>query len=242
MSGLIIIPIYMIYVVIGFILFKWVLKLFKKRLNSIIVLVIVIFFPFWDIFAANGILKVLSYTTKPIIYEMPEKDKDGKIESIGVSLTRGYIDLDDYNMEFYKKTYADKVRDYVEYTARTKNPLYKDKKNLIAKVYLDPNSKKDYEIIEKSEARYIYKLVDSEDDTLLGFKIFKSQAEFIDTKKNKTIAVAPSIRVGTPYIMNLFRGGILMLISGGGGAPMFGTKPIITFEDCKNQLFDIKGL
>ncbi|RXI36129.1 hypothetical protein CRU99_13610 [Malaciobacter mytili] len=242
MSGLIIIPIYIIYVIVGFIVFKLILRLFKKRLNSIIILAIVIIFPFWDIFAANGILKILTYTTKPIIYEMPEKDKDGKIESIGDSLTKGYIDLDDYNMEFYKKTYAHKVSGYVEYTARTKNPLYKDKEILIAKIYLNPNSKKDYDIIEKSEARYISKLIDSEDDTFFGFKLFKSHVEFIDTKKNKIIAIAPSIRVGTPYIMNLFRGGILMLISGGGGSAMFGTKPIITFKDSKEQLFDIKGL
>ena len=173
---------------------------------------------------------------------MPEKDKNGKIESIGASLTKGYIDLDDYNMEFYKNTYAHKVSDYVEYTARTKNPLYKDKKNLIAKVYLNSNAKKDYEIIEKSEARYIYILVDTKDDTFFGFKIYKSQAEYIDTKKNKTIAIAPSIRVGSHYIMDIFRRVVFMMFSGGGGASMFGTKPLITAKDCKKQLFDIKGI
>ncbi len=244
MSGLIIIPIYILYVIVGFIIFKLILKLFKKRLNSIIVLAIVIVFPFWDIFAANGILKILSYTTKPIIYEMPKKDKDGKIESIGESLTKGYIDLDDYNIEFYKKTYAHKVSGYVEYTARTKNPLYKDKETLIAKIYLGTNSKKDYDIIEKSEARYIkfYNRDFPKDSSFLGFTISRSQVEVYDTKKNKIIAIAPTVGVGTPYIMNLFRGGILMLISGGGGAPMFRTKSIVTGPKLRKQLFDIKGL
>ncbi len=248
MSGLIIIPIYIIYVIVGFIIFKLILKLFKKRLNSIIVLAIVIVFPFWDIFAANGILKILTYTTKPIIYEMPEKDKDGKIESIGESLTftiqKETLDNKEELKKLLKKRYPninEKVKDFIEFKT---NLWIKNKfdKTVIAKIYLNPNLKKDYKIIEKSEARYISKLIDSEDDTFLGFKLFKSHVEFIDTKKNKIIAIAPSIRVGTPYIMNLFRGGILLLISGGGGSTMFGTKPILTFNDCKKQLFDIKGL
>lgn len=246
MSGIIIIPIYIIYIVIGFILFKLVLKLFNKRLNSIFILVIVIIFPFWDIFVANGILKILTYTTKPIIYEMPERDKDGKIESIGESLTftiqKETLDNKEELKKLLKKRYPninEKVKYFVEFKTNLwiKNKL---KKTVIAKIYL--NSKKDYEIIEKSEARYISKLIDSDDTTLLGFKLFKSHVEFIDIKKNKIIAIAPSIRLGTPHIMNIFRGGILMLISGGGGAPMFRTKSIITFKDCKKQLFNIKGL
>jgi hypothetical protein len=233
MSGLIIIPIYIIYVIIGFILFKWILKLFKKRLNSIIILAIVIVFPFWDIFTANGILKVLSYTTKPIIYEMPEKDKDGKIESIGKSLT-GYISFNDKNIDYVKKKYGVKVSDFIEFR------LHNEK---IIKIYLDPNSKKDYEIIEKSEARYIkvYNTDFPNDTSFLGFTISRSQSEVHDTKKNKIIGIAPTVGVRTPHYMNLFRGGILMLISGGGGAPMFRTQSIVTAPELRKQLFDIKG-
>lgn len=163
MSGLIIVPIYIIYVVVGFIVFKWVLKLFNKRLNSIIVLTIVIIFPFWDIFAANGILKILSYTTKPIIYDMPEKDKDGKIESIGGELTfkiaRETLESTEKRKKLLNRAYPnikEKVKYFIELKTDLGNGNYHPTKNLMAKVYLDPNSKKDYEIIEKSEARYIY--------------------------------------------------------------------------------------
>ncbi|RXI36128.1 hypothetical protein CRU99_13605 [Malaciobacter mytili] len=241
MSGLIIIPIYIIYVIVGFIVFKLILRLFKKRLNSIIILAIVIIFPFWDIFAANGILKILTYTTKPIIYEMPEKDKDGKIESIGDSLTLSYISIDELKdkkkLEKFKSYLReDNISEFIEYK------LYSEK---IAKIYLNPNSKKDYDIIEKSEAKYIgtYNRDFPKDSSFLGFTIFRSQFEVYDTKQNKIIAIAPTVGVGTPHFMNLFRGGILMLISGGGGAPMFSTKSIVTAWSLLEELFkDIRGV
>ncbi len=250
MSGLIIIPIYIIYVIVGFIIFKLILRLFKKRLNSIIILAIVIIFPFWDIFAANGILKILTYTTKPIIYEMPEKDKDGKIESIGESLTftiqKETLDDKEELKKLLKKRYPnidEKVKYFVEFKT---NLWIKNKfdKTVIAKIYLGTNSKKDYDIIEKSEARYIkfYNRDFPKDSSFLGFTIFRSQVEVYDTKQNKIIAIAPTVGVGTPHFMNLFRGGILMLISGGGGAPMFSTKSIVTAGELRKQLFDIKGL
>ena len=248
MSGIIIIPVYIIYVIIGYIVFKLILKLFKKRLNSLIVLLIVIFFPFWDIFVANQILKILSHTTKYTIYEMPERDKDGKVESIGSSLTISFVDIEKYSSEklqsFINRLREDNISEFIEFRTYEVNPKFKERTHFIAKIYLNPNAKKPYEIIEKSEARYIKKFVPSNDNiSFLGFTIDKYLVEIHDTKKNKIIAIAPTVDVETPRIMNVIRGAVFMLISGGGGAPMFRTEAIVTGADLRKELFkDIEGV
>ncbi|MCK9338306.1 MAG: hypothetical protein M0P43_10780 [Arcobacteraceae bacterium] len=245
MSGLIIFPIFILYVVVGFLVLSFILKLFKKQIAKVWILLIVIVFPFWDIIAGYGILGVIKLTAKPTIYEYPQRDEDGRIESVGESLTRGFVSTetlsDSQRLNNFKKKFNNKISDFIEFNSDVYDE--DNNKRLIAKINFKQNDTP-YEIIEQSQARYIGEFItDVDNSTFLGFGIDKSEFEIHDTKQNKIIAIAPTIGVSTNLYMEWVRQKIFFLISSGGGSTMIQLDSIVTAYQLMAELFkDIKGI
>ncbi|QOG11536.1 hypothetical protein [Arcobacter sp. FWKO B] len=244
MSGLIIFPIFIVYVGVGVLILNFILKLFKKQIAKVWIILIVVVFPFWDVIAGYGILGIIKLTAKPTIYEYPQRDEDGRIESVGESLTRGFVSTetlsDSQRLNNFKKKFNNKISDFIEFNSDVYD---EDNKRLIVKINFKQNDKP-YEIIEQSQARYIGKFItDVEDTTFLGFGIDKSIVEIHDTKENKIIAIAPTIGVSTNLYMEWVRQKIFFLVSSGGGRAMIYIDSIVTAQELRKELFtDIKGI
>jgi hypothetical protein len=241
MSGLIILPIFIFYVVVGTLVLKFLLKKFKKPLNTAVVILIVIFLPFWDIIGANLIKVYYELTLEPIIYEYPERDANGKIESIGSSLAHGKHMENFTNKDrldrLLKKLKASKVSDFVEYYSTIYKIIPRDYtekgEDVLIRVNIN-NKDKPYEIITKSQARYIGKSLPKPKPTfLLLFAVFKNEYGVFDTKKNKLIGKSQTVSIGTLRFMDTFRRKVFLL-------PSFRTGFVNTWPKMKKQLF--KGI
>ena len=218
------------------------------------ILIIVLIFPFWDLFLALGIRTInQAYFLDPVIIEYPEKNEKGQVESLSGSLVQGMMPSE-YLKETEKRIFIvsvypnikQKVADFIEMEtllSRDENdkPIYG-----FAKIYIN---KKDmpYELITKSEARYssTFESVSDEID-LIVFQMRYSKFSVIDTKKNKVIAYAPSLAVSGVWIMDLFRREILMMTSGPTNKRLFGVGSGRSFNGGANEmlenLFHIEGV
>lgn len=68
--------------------------MFWKKFSNILLLILVILLPFWDLIVQK-VIKTYHQVfnlTEIIIFDYPQRDENEKIESIGFSLT-GYIDV-----------------------------------------------------------------------------------------------------------------------------------------------------
>ncbi|NQY21499.1 MAG: hypothetical protein HRT40_09345 [Campylobacteraceae bacterium] len=249
MSGLIILPIFIFYVVVAFFVFKLLLSMFRKKFSNILLLILVILLPFWDLLFQFGIRSFYQvFLLNPIVYEMPQKDKDGKIESIGDSLTfylsmKNIIDKEKlvYRLNRIYPNLKEKVSDYIELNSMTGSYENKTNKDVIVKIFMLNNS---YEIIDKTEARYIKKSVDNPSSSLLGFKIRKDEYQIYDTKLNKVIGSAPLFVIGTVPFMEYIRREYFLMYVGPNQNELFnvGGAGYASYDELVKILFDIEGL
>lgn len=88
MSGIIILPIILIYIFVAFLIYKIVLKSTDKKFFSRMVFIAVITFPFWDLILQKTIKTIYQFpgVLEPKIYAYPEKDENGMIESYQVEV------------------------------------------------------------------------------------------------------------------------------------------------------------
>lgn len=197
MSGLIILPILIAYILFAMFMYKLT--------ASKIVLMVILVFPVWDLIIQKGIKTYYQvFESEPIIYAMPEFDEDGKIESLGLGdVTLEPIDIfkKHENYSIYKK-----VHNFIEFSVAKK-----DNTKTLIKVYM---TNKSYTDISKSDAKY--EIIASEPSNYIFGLYKKRYYRLIDTKqKNKVLAESYGIRFLDKY--NFFRRNILFWQTGTGG-------------------------
>jgi len=209
MSGLIILPILIAYIVFAMFMYKLT--------ASKIVLIVILVFPVWDLIVLKGIQTYYQvFEREPIIYAMPEFDKDGKIESLGVVniiyTTIDYFktqkDFEDFKTS--KKGIYSRIKEFVELTTRN----YKAKKKLRStRVYLSDKVHKKYEFIDEQKARY--QIIASEPEIhFFGF-YQKRYYKFIDTEQDN-IVLAKAYAINPIEKMRFFRRNVLWWQTGNG--------------------------
>jgi len=234
MSGLIILPILIAYIL--FALFMY------KLTTSKIVLVVILLFPFWDLIIQKGIKTYYQvFESEPIIYAMPEFDKDGKIESLGLGdvtiepfeyfkLGNNFDNFKKYNQEIYNK-----INKYIEFMVYTRKNIYEKKEVKLIRLSFSEKKPIKYEFIDKQLARY--QLVVSK-PTSYGFHQ-KQDYSLIDTlQNNKVLAKSYVIRFVTK--MKDFRRNILGWQSGVNGKELLYIGGLNTTYDMLQKVLLLK--
>jgi len=230
MSGIIIIPIFIFYVLVSGLILTLILKALNIKINKIILIIIVVLLPFWDLFVQKGIKTYYQlFLLDPIVYEYPEFDKNGKIESM-IERINFMPDDSQFNNKLYNY-YSNYISDYIIYYAVNN---YSKEINKIVKLDL---VNKTYNYNEKLIARY--DIVKSKpENSFFGFYM-KQKNKFIDRKMNKVLATTTNIIFKSKY--SYFREHILLLITGASQTPLFYVKNIFTNKKYLKQALKLKG-
>ncbi len=236
MSGLIAVPLFVFYVVVATLIVRYLLKKFKKHLPVAVVVLIVILLPFWDVLGAYLIKGYYELTLKPDIYEYPQRDKNGKIESVGASLAgfrsmHWFKNSDDFKY-LLKTIQESNISDFVEfksYIYKTNDAL-EESQRVLVRVNIN-NKEKPYEIVKESKARYIKEVEEVQPTNLFLFAIFITESRVIDRKTHKIIAVSKTISIGTPRFMDTLRRNLFFL-------PSFRTGSVNHANEMRRELFD----
>lgn len=250
MSGIIILPIFLIYILFATVMYK--------ATASKVVLVVVLIFPFWDLILKKGIYIVHDIVRgEPTIYAYPEKDKNGKVESLSHHFT-GRITFKDFKDKRKLRKHVSEnylnvknnVSNFIEY----KLSIYEDNKIVkyqISKVYLDElyntdaNHQKWYEFIDKSEARYTRK---SSEKLYFSGLFSITERGVYDTREKKFFYKTHSLYINEISFMEYIRKNIFWLQSASGsGRAMLSVSSRTMFSysttgKLDKRLFDIKGL
>ena len=233
MSGLIILPILIAYILFAMFMYKLT--------ASKIVLIVILVFPFWDLILKQGInfgYRVY-LMSEPTTYAYPERDKDGKIESVGHPFASGGVDLEDFTdrqkvLDRLDRRFSyirENVSDFVEF----KIGLYDDNPQLtIVKFYLSDKNK-NYEIIDKSEARYIENSEEKKEH-LFGW-FYTEKIGIYDTKEKKYLSTVTYLSMKSISFMNYIRENIFWLQSASGsGSAMFRVHIGGGFSEVENKM------
>jgi hypothetical protein len=222
--GLIVLIVNLLYILFAFIVSKVAKHFLIKYYRHIgkVVFVIVLLAPFWDLFIQKGIKTYYQvFDVGTAIYAYPEKDKDGKIESLGIGRSvseehSGYLH-NQQELTRFKKFYA--VKDYFEFyffgtfeevVDKNGKVTIKDnyKKNLgYARVYLDENPIRYEKLQDESEYKARYQVKGSNDN---GFFYEKNIIEFWDMKEHKLLAKALKMDFYTKTYDQKFRNKYLL--------------------------------
>lgn len=220
--GILILFMMIVYITVSYFIVRIIYKFTNKKNLSIFLFVGLITFPFWDLIAQKAIKTyyINSGLLEPKIYAMPEKDKDGKIESLSLvgvtkeieswlnkSISTKKLLVDYYNftensplqsldLRFQYGKYPDYIYKIVRfsYDQTTKMPITK--------------------YLEESDARY--KIEVKTISKLLGLYEWDIY-EVIDTKTNKILA--QSFGIGFPddiYPFGYIRKEVLMIMTANG--------------------------
>jgi len=236
MSGLIIIPILIAY--IAFAIFMY------KLTTSKILLIAILLFPVWDLIIQKGIKTYYQvFESEPIIYAMPEFDKDGKIESLGlgdvtiepVEYFKSGNDFD--NFKKHNKEIYNKINEYIEFIVYTRKDIHEKKKTKAIRFNFSENAPIKYEFIDKQKARY--QLIVSK-PVSYGFHQ-KRYYKLIDTlQNNKVLAESYVIRFATK--MKDFRRNILGWQSGVNGKELIYVGGLNTTYDMLKKVLLLKTM
>jgi hypothetical protein len=164
------------------------------------VLAFFILLPTWDLVIQKGVKTYYQlFKMEPKIYAMPEFDKDGKIESLGLGdVTLESIDYfkskDKYSR--YKNNYNiyfNKISNFIEITASIDSKI-----SQLIRVFTQENSSKVYIKIDKQSARY--QIVASHPISVF-FGLYKKRTyQLVDTKyNNKVLAESFELRFSDKY-------------------------------------------
>lgn len=231
--GVIVLIVNLLYVLCALIVSKVAKHFLSKYYRHIgkVVFVIVLLAPFWDLFIQKGIKTYYQvFDVGTAIYAYPEKDKDGKIESLGVGEkvvrdTSGYlkdqrrlVKLKDYypvsnTLEYY---FFDSFEKTVDKDGKvTIKDNYK-KDFGYARVYLDENPIRYEKLKDESEYKARYQVLGKDDS---GFFYNKTIIEFWDMKEHKLLAKTFKMVFFTKKDNDKFRNKYL-LWKGANGVPM----------------------
>jgi amino acid transporter len=194
-----------------------------KRVISITAFLVILLLPFYDLLIQKGI-KTYYQTFKmdDTIYSYPEKDKDGKIESLNNTYAVKYLDgylLDEYSHKRLLKSF-NKIEKFVEIRVlliSDENGKYiGERGEKLIKIDLNKREKP-YMNIPKNDfkARYIVDATNLEPNL---FNIYQKKVfTFKDSRKD--IVMATAWRIEFPTDKNSFRSRYLLWRSAN-GVPM----------------------
>ena len=213
MSGLIILPILIVYILFAIFMYKLT--------ASKIVLIVILVFPVWDIIIQKGIKTYYQvFESEPTVYALPEFDEDGKIESLGLVDVDYTSSIEDYlteaSFQRFKnkitkgKGLLSKIKKSYETTVYEKKDSFSEK---LIRIHLNESSSKIFEFIKHQTSRY--QIVYSE-STNHFFELYsKRYYSLIDIEaKNKILVEAVGIRFSSKYAF--FRREILAWQTGTG--------------------------
>ncbi|MCK9338308.1 MAG: hypothetical protein M0P43_10790 [Arcobacteraceae bacterium] len=192
MSGLIIFPIFILYVVVGFLVLNFLFSLFKWNIKKYIIVIVVILLPFWDLFIQKGIKTYYqaSGLLEPILYEMPFKENE-LFKNLDISKIRSISKDNLLNKQIYDN-YKISISDYIE---------------LESEDYFTNNSKKltrlnlkeySYEYINIPTSRYV--IIPEYKKEMIFFQMaYITKMILFDRENNKIIAESSSIEFTDRY-------------------------------------------
>lgn len=203
--GAIVLIVNLLYVLFAFITSKIAKHFLIKYYRHIgkVVFVIVLLAPFWDLFIQKGIKTYYQvFDVGTAIYAYPEKDKDGKIESLGIGqsayrqpasylsnqeklqkLQKVYYPVDKYAEGYFFGTFEEVVDKDGKATIKDN---YGRKGDFgYARVYLDETPLRYEKLKDESEYKARYRVIAKEDN---GFLYEKNIIEFWDMKEHKLLA------------------------------------------------------
>ena len=213
MSGLIIVPIFIFYVIVGFFLIKFILRIFKKKFSNILLLLIVILLPFWDLFVQKGVKTYYQVfgLLNPIVYEALKKNVNGKVVSFDFSEWEISVNEQTLENKIAYSNFKNGVNSFVEIYMSNDNDI---KKKLVR---LDIKAKT-FEYITKPISRYLVRESKNYKYTFFGM-VKISKTLIIERNKNKIIMEAKSINFTDKFTW--FRRNYLLLTTGGSQSDLF---------------------
>lgn len=225
--GLIVLIVNLLYILFAFTISKVAKHFLIKYYRHIgkVVFVIVLLAPFWDLFIQKGIKTYYQlFDVGTAIYVYPEKDKDGKIESLGKSKEADrepvdYLTTDKLFLKFREKLSG--VSTFVEFYFfdSFEKTVDKDGKVTIkdnygrkgdfgyARVYLGETPLRYEKLKDENEYKARYQVKGINDN---GFFYEKNIIEFWDMKEHKLLAKALKMDFYTKTYDQKFRNKYLL--------------------------------
>jgi len=207
--GMIIFPILLLYVFVSYVIYKIILIGTEKKFLSIIIFILILLLPFWDLMLQKSVKTFYEIFSllEPKVYSYPEKDKDGKIESLGLCDVTNILktNLDEEKIYIH---YSKFVKNFVELSVYDPKSFNKKKKIILL---LNNNT---YKYIDKEEARYVFNVLPKEKKFFGLYKIYK--VEMIDVKTKKILGKSTSISFGND--LAYIREKLLLMVTGNGAS------------------------
>lgn len=182
-----------IYIIVVFILWAIFSRFIKRRLYKNLFIAFFILLPTWDVLIQKGLKTYFElFEMEPTIYSYPERNKDNKIESLGVAevtdIEKRFLIPNGKTTKYMRPYYSDmpqNIDSYVEVLAYDYS-LTKKSENIV-RIYFE-HKPYTFEYIKTQKARYQIQTMAIE-DKLFGF-YSKKDFLLVDTKTKKILAKA----------------------------------------------------
>jgi hypothetical protein len=241
--GMIIVGVFIIYCIVGLVVSMLAYKFTKKAKYSILVILFFALLPTWDLLIQKAVKEYyVTFKMEPKIYAYPERDENGKIESLGfdrgLKLPYGsyYWFKDNQKFEKYTSKYSYKVistKIYIYYE------FFNEENNNTSFFRVNINPLK-YKFIDKMTSRY--QIIRYKEHKYLFGLINKRIYNMIDTKQNNKV-LAHAYSYGFPRTNNIaryVRNNLLMLRVGASGTvELFRVHSFNNISKTLNKLFDL---
>lgn len=213
-------PLVVLYILLSYWIYKLVFKKSQNKSLSGVVLVMVLTFPFWDLIVQKGIKTFyqVSGLLEPKIYDYPEKDKKGMIDSVslGDRTSQWYYEeiknntINKFIMSRYGNILKEKIK-YLDFIFSVEG------ENKIFRFYFKDNQLQ-YQELKTEKARYKFVMHTPKDYRLGVYGI--GTEKIIDNETEKVIAEAYGMGFDDIRLFEYIRKNILFLV-GSNGAGMF---------------------
>lgn len=181
------------YILFAFIYSKIIYNIIKNRLVQLLAFLVILILPFNDILIQKVIKSYYeTFKMKPIIYDFPKKDDDGKIESL--DLTQSPINYFTQFVDEKENTFNKRIKNFLE----IKMPQTESENKYLKIKFLRKTIQS--EIIKNPSARYTINIQTNE--KLFGL-YNEIKYQLIDRHDNKILV--ETISANFPYQKNNFR-------------------------------------
>jgi len=234
MSGLIIVPIFIFYVVVSFFVLKFILKIVLPNSSNkkiiITALLIVLILPFLDLFLQKGVKSYFeAFPSKPIVYSLPKFDENGKLDSL-----KENINLLPSKLQLEKLNYYEIYDYYIENFVEIYGTSLKEEKEKILRIDL---LNRTYSYNQKSEAKYSIEELNVDNSFYSIFK--RKRIQFIDSQTGEVLAESYDILFESSY--SYFREKVLLMLTGPGQRPLFKVSGINNGKIELKKVLGLKG-
>lgn len=224
MSGIISMPIMLFYIFICFYFFRYIKNNIEKKYLAKYFLILMLTFPFWDLIVQKGIKTFVevSGVLEPKVFNIPEKDSNGKLESLSLS---NFFNIKADNFNY-------KTKSELDFFLLDKVDLFYEKK-LSNGTVVFYNLKSDSVSFQKIEvSRYRFLKIEN---NMFFFTLDTYQ--LFDYKKNIKISEIYCLFFSKENIFSYIRTNIFFLIGGSGSNLYYVDGLYNKFEDLKNIFF-----